>query len=87
MPFKWSNNRTVYSCTINSKINGTPIGVDLTISKLHSILAVANLLVHDNLWLCYYGQVNSVRLKWSVAPNFGQENTFGGTIYFADDGT
>ena len=30
-------------CTINSKINGTPI------SKLHSILAVANLLAHNNL--------------------------------------
>ena len=22
---------------------------------------------HDNLWLCYYVQVNSLQLKWSVA--------------------
>ena len=35
---------------INSKINGTPKGVYLPISKLHSILAVANLLAHNNLW-------------------------------------
>ena len=40
--------------TINSKINGTPKGVCLLIPKLHSILAVANLLAHNNLWLCYY---------------------------------
>ena len=31
-------------CTINSTINGTPIDVHLPISKLHSILAVANAL-------------------------------------------
>ena len=35
-----------YSCTINSKINGTAKGVYLPISKLHSILAVSNLLAH-----------------------------------------
>ena len=35
-------------CTIASKINGTPKGVCLPISKLHSILAVANLLAHNN---------------------------------------
>ena len=28
------------------------------ISKLHSILAVANLLAHNNLWLCYYNYVS-----------------------------
>ena len=50
-------------CTINSKINGTPKGLYLPISKLHSILDVANLLAYNNLWLCYYGQVNSFRLK------------------------
>ena len=32
------------TCTINSKINGTLMGVYLVISKLHSILVVANLL-------------------------------------------
>ena len=35
--------------TIASKINGTPKGVYFPISKLHSILAVANLLTHNNL--------------------------------------
>ena len=35
--------------TIKSKINDTPIGVYLPISKLHSISAVANLLAHNNL--------------------------------------
>ena len=58
-------------CTINSKVNDTLKGVYLPISKLHSILAVANLLGHNNIWLCYYGQVN----------------TFEGVIYFAADGT
>ena len=48
---------------INSKINGTREDVYLPISKLHSISAVANLLAHNNLWLCYYGPVNSLRLK------------------------
>ena len=33
------------------KINGTPKGIYLPISKLHSILTVANLLAHNNLWL------------------------------------
>ena len=46
---------------INCKINGTPKGAYLKlISKLHSILAMANLLAHNNLWLYYYGQVNSL---------------------------
>ena len=26
-------------------------------------LLVAYLLTHNNLWICYYGQVNSLRLK------------------------
>ena len=37
-------------CTLNSKINGTPKGVYLPISKIDSILAVANSLAHNNLW-------------------------------------
>ena len=37
-----------------------PKGVYFPISKLHSM---ANLLAHNNKWLCYYGQVNSVRLN------------------------
>ena len=36
-------------CTINSKIYGTPKGAYLPISKLHSILAVVNLLAHNNI--------------------------------------
>ena len=36
--------------TINNIINGTPKGVYLPISKLHSVLVVANLLAHNNLW-------------------------------------
>ena len=44
--------------TTASKLNVTP-KVLLPISKLHSILAVANLLAHNNLWLCYHVQVNS----------------------------
>ena len=35
---------------------------------------------------CYYGQVNSLRLKSSVASKW-QVNTFGGNIYFAVVGT
>ena len=60
---------------LNSKIDGTPPpppkkkkkkGVYLPI-QADSILAVVNLLAHNNIWLSYYGQVNSLRLKSSVA--------------------
>ena len=45
--------------TIASKINGTPKGVFLPISKLHSILVVANLLAHNNKsHICYCGQIS-----------------------------
>ena len=37
------------TCIINSKINGTLKGVYLLISKLHSILAVANLLAFTKI--------------------------------------
>ena len=36
--------------------------------------------------LCYYGQVNSLWLKSSVAWKWAK-NTCGGNIYFAGDGT
>ena len=52
-------------CTINSKINGTPKGVYLPLSKLHSILAVTNLLAHNNVTISCV-QVNSPRVKWNV---------------------
>ena len=50
----------------------------LPISKLHSILAVANLLALNNLWLCCYGQVNSLQLKSSVASKWVSKHILGG---------
>ena len=45
--------------TIESKINVTPKGVYKSISKLHSILAVANFLAHNNIsQICYCGQIS-----------------------------
>ena len=67
---------------MNSKINGTPKGVYSPISKVHSILAVAYLLAHNNI--SYYVQVNLLPLKSSVATKLAS-HTFGGTIYFAAD--
>ena len=61
-----------------------PKGVDLSISKLHSILAVANLLVHNNKsQICYCGQIS----LQSAAVNCSFTDTFGSNIYFATDGT
>ena len=57
--------------TINSKINGTP--KDFTSpfrSYTHFILAVPNLLAHNNITISYYGQVNSLLLKSSVASKW-----------------
>ena len=66
--------------TINSKINGTPKGVYLPISKLDSILAVANLLAHNNKsQICYCGQIS----LQSAAVNCSFSDTFGGNINFA----
>ena len=71
-------------CTIASKINGTHKGVYLPISKLHSILAVANLLAHNNKsQICYCSQIS----LQSAAVNCTFSDTFGGNIYFAGDGT
>ena len=50
---------TAITGTIASKINGTPKSVYLPISKLHSILTVANLLAHNNIsQICYCGQIS-----------------------------
>ena len=69
---------------VASKINGTPKFVYLPIPKLHSILAVANLLAHNNKsQICYCGQI----LLQSAAVNCSISDTFGGNIYFAGDGT
>ena len=37
--------------------------------------------------VCYYGQVNSLRLKLSVTSKWASEHLWGGKIYFAGDGT
>ena len=60
--------------------------VYLPISKLHAKLAVANLLAHNNITISYYMQVNSLRLKSSVASKWASKHLWG-TIYFAVDST
>ena len=47
-----------FKVIFTSKLNGTPKGVYLPISKLHSILAVANLLAHNN---------KTIRVNFNVA--------------------
>ena len=73
----------VYVPTIASKINVTPKCVHLSILTLHSILAAANLLAHNNIsQICYCGQISL-----QSAAFFWYSDSFGGTIYFAVDGT
>ena len=62
------------SRTVNTKITGAPKGFHLPISKLRSILAVPNLLAHNNITMSYYGQVNSLRLKSSVASKWASKH-------------
>ena len=55
----------------------------MSISKLNSILAAANLLAHNNIsQICYCGQIS---LQSGAA--IWQSGTFGSNIYFAGDGT
>ena len=57
---------------ILNKINGTPKSVNLNISKLHSILAVANLLAHNNIsHICYCDQISlqSAAVNCSFSDN------------------
>ena len=71
---------------IASKSNDTPKGVYLPISKLQSILAVANLLAHNNKsQICYCGQIS----LQSAAVNCSFMTILHrwGNIYFAGDGT
>ena len=52
--------------------------INVPISKLHSILAVANLLAHNNKsQICYCGQIS----LQSAAVNCSVSDTFGGNIY------
>ena len=62
---------------ITQQINGTPKGVYWPISKLHSILAVANLLAHNNITIIYYGPVNSLRLQLSVVSKWASKHLWG----------
>ena len=58
--------------TIASKINVTPKVFYFPISKLHSILAVANLLAHNNKsQICYCGQISlqSAAVNCSFSDN------------------
>ena len=51
---------------------------------IHSILAVANLLAHNNIsQICYCGQIS----LQSAAVNCSFSDTFGSNIYFAGDVT
>ena len=69
--------------TFTSKINVTPKGVCLPISKLHSISAVANLLAHNNMsQICYGGQISLLS-----AAVFLTIWHFWVIIYFAGDDT
>ena len=62
-------------------------GVFLPISKVSSILAVANLLAHNNIsQICYCGP-RFITEWYSSLQFFWQSDTFGGNIYFAGDGT
>ena len=54
----------INGCTITSKINVTPKGVRLSEKLQHSVMKFDRSNKFD---LCYYGQVNSLRLQWSVA--------------------
>ena len=55
-----------------SKINVTPKGLHLSILKLYSVLAVAILLVHNEIsQICYCDQISlqSTAVKYSFSDN------------------
>ena len=71
--------------TITSKINITAkcVIVRKTAGNCSTLMKFDR---SNKIDLCYYGQVNSLRLKSSVALKWAT-NTFGSNIYFAGDGT
>ena len=74
-------------CTIASKINVSPKGALLPISKVHSNFAVAYLLTPNNIsQICHCVQIplQSAALNCSFSDNL---DISGGNIYFAGDGT
>ena len=59
-----TNTQICHAGTIVSKINGTPKGGYLPISKLHSILAAANLLSHYYIsQICYCCRISLQRAE------------------------
>ena len=57
-------------------MNGTLKGVNLPISKLHSILAISNLLANNNITVSYV-KVNSLRLKSNVDSKWATKHLWG----------
>ena len=81
---KWQNLIIQLTICIASKINVTPKGVYLPISKLHFILTVANLLAHNNK----VKFVTAVKFYYRVLQLlqfFWQSDTFRLNIYYARD--
>ena len=70
---------SVFQCTINSKINSTTISVHSPISKLHAILAVANLLVHNNITISHYVKVTKAKIEYSFEMDRASEHLWGGS--------
>ena len=60
--------------SIASKINGTSIGVRLLEELQHSVMKFDRSNKFD---FCYYGQVNSLRLKSSVTSKLARERLWG----------
>ena len=70
--------RRKFRCTIGSKINSTPNVITCPFpSYICSILAVANLLAHNNITISYYVEVNSLRLKSSVTSKWASKHHWG----------
>ena len=71
--------------SITSKINATPIGLDLPVSKVHFILLIANLLDHNNIdQICYRSQISLQSA--AVNCSFSENLTFRSNISFAGNG-
>ena len=65
----------LHSCLYHQQQNKWyPKGVYLPISKTRSILAVRNLLAYNKLLLCYYVQVNSLRIISHVASKWASKH-------------
>ena len=64
-------------CSNYGKINGIPKYFYLPTSKLHSILAITNLLAHNNKTISYYLPVNLLWLKSSVASKWASKHFLG----------